>query len=69
MVVDERDYYDSLIMDHDVEMLVLVLMDEASVVLYPMKTIISKRKRQAESIKNELNLLFFDIQINFDPLV
>jgi hypothetical protein len=44
MVVDERDYYDSLIMDHDVEMLVLVLMDEASVVLYPMKTIISKKK-------------------------
>jgi hypothetical protein len=45
MVMDEReDYYDSLIMDHDVEMVVMDPMDEALVGLSPKKMIISKNK-------------------------
>jgi hypothetical protein len=65
MVMDERvDYYDSLIMDHDVEMVVVDQMDEVLVVLYPKKMIISKKK-----MKNRRLFLFSNIQINFDLLV
>jgi hypothetical protein len=45
MVMDEReDCYDSLTMDHDVEMVVVELMDVVVVVLYPKRMIISKNK-------------------------
>jgi len=69
--MDEReDYYDSLIIDHDVKIVVVVdHMDEALVVVVYRKKMIISRKRKKVRKNKEFYLFIFYIQINFDLLV
>jgi hypothetical protein len=68
-----KNYYDSLIIDHDddsgVERVVVDQMDEVMVVLYPKRTVVSRKKKQFKSSKRIYFSSCIDIQIKCVLLV